>query len=228
MAKNKFNAQWMRRHLTDPFVKKAQQQGFRSRAAYKLMGIDDTLNLIKPGHVVIDLGSAPGAWSQYLSKKMRVQTPSGETKLHGTIIALDLLEMESVPFVRFIQGDFRDYSVQSQLETLLAGKKADAVVSDMAHNLTGITDVDAIRMSELIQMVFEFCQKNLKPHGSLVCKAFHGSGFSQTKKMFKDHFDYSKEIKPDASRDESSEVFLWGKRLRSNLKGDKSFPTSDQ
>jgi 23S rRNA (uridine2552-2'-O)-methyltransferase len=214
MSKNKFNAQWMQRHLTDPYVKKAQQQNFRSRAAFKLQGLDEDLKLVKPGMVVMDLGSTPGAWSQYLSRKLRVITPAGESKLHGKIIALDLLPMEPIAFVDFIQGDFREPAIQAELESILGGKQADLIVSDMAHNLTGIADVDAVRMADLIEIAINFCRKNLKPHGAFICKAFHGSGFSQTKKLFKDSFEIAKEIKPSASRSESSEVFLFGKKIK--------------
>ncbi len=219
MSKHKFNAEWMRRHLTDPFVKKAQQQNFRSRAAFKLIGLDEELNLIKPGMTIIDLGSAPGAWSQYVQRKLLAQDKQGaqnqsQPYLKGRIIAIDLLPMENIPYIDFFQGDFREESSQAILINKLNGKKADLVMSDMAHNLTGITDVDAIRMADLIEMTVNFCEEHLNQKGSLICKAFHGSGFSQTKKLFKDRFMIAKEIKPEASRAESAEVFLFGRHLK--------------
>jgi 23S rRNA (uridine2552-2'-O)-methyltransferase len=216
MSKHKFNAEWMRRHLTDPFVKKAQQQNFRSRAAFKLMGLDEELKLIKAGMTIVDLGSAPGAWSQYAQRKLLANNPQDASQNHlkGRIIALDLLPMENIHHVDFFEGDFREMSTQQILINKLNGKKADLVMSDMAHNLTGIADVDAIRMADLIEMAIVFCKDHLNPNGSLICKAFHGSGFSQTKKLFKDHFMIVKEIKPEASRAESSEVFLFGRKQK--------------
>ena len=205
----KVNRAWLHDHLTDPYVKRAQQEGYRARAAYKLQEIDEALGLIRPGQVVVDLGAAPGAWSQYLRRRFAPQgAAAGE--LRGTLIALDLLPLEPIEGVRFIQGDFREDEVLASLETALAGRAVDVVVSDMAPNLSGIPASDAARVSHLVELAVEFATRHLKPEGALVCKCFHGSGYSQLVKLFKDHFRVVKPIKPKASRDKSAETFLVG------------------
>lgn len=206
----KVNRAWLHDHLTDPYVKLAQKEGFRARAAYKLKEIDEAHGLIHPGQVIVDLGSAPGAWSQYLRRRL---APGGAAPgaLDGTVIALDLLPMEAIEGVSFIQGDFREEPVVRQLEVLLAGRPVDVVVSDMAPNLSGIAASDAARVSHLVELAVEFSLAHLtRPQGALVCKAFHGSGYSQLVKLFKDSFRVVKAIKPKASRDRSSETFLLG------------------
>jgi 23S rRNA (uridine2552-2'-O)-methyltransferase len=205
----KVNRAWLHDHLNDPYVKLAQKEGYRARAAYKLKEIDDALGLVKPGQVVVDLGAAPGAWSQYLRRRF-APDGAGVGELQGTIIALDLLEFEPIEGVEFIQGDFRDEAVLARLEAVLAGRPVDLVVSDMAPNLSGIPASDAARISHLVELAVDFACKHLKPQGALVCKAFHGSGYSQLVKLFKDHFRVVKPIKPKASRDKSSETFLVG------------------
>lgn len=209
----KVNKAWLNDHVNDPYVKLAQKEGYRARAAYKLKEIDEALGLIKPGHLVVDLGSAPGAWSQYVRRKL---SPQGAAvgALDGTILALDLLPMEPVEGVSFIQGDFREPEVAAQLEALLAGRKADAVVSDMAPNLSGIASADAARISHLVELAIEFAEGHLKPGGALVCKVFHGTGYSQLVKLFKEHFRVVKPLKPKASRSNSSETFLVGVGLK--------------
>lgn len=209
----KVNKAWLNDHVNDPYVKLAQKEGYRARAAYKLKEIDEALGLIKPGHLVVDLGSAPGAWSQYVRRKL---SPQGAAvgALDGTILALDLLPMEPVEGVSFIQGDFREPEVAAQLEALLAGRKADAVVSDMAPNLSGIASADAARISHLVELAIEFAEAHLKPNGALVCKVFHGTGYSQLVKLFKEHFRVVKPLKPKASRSNSSETFLVGVGLK--------------
>jgi 23S rRNA (uridine2552-2'-O)-methyltransferase len=211
----KVNKAWLNDHVNDPYVKLAQKEGYRARAAYKLKEIDETLGLIKPGNLVVDLGSAPGAWSQYVRRKL---SPQGAAvgALDGTILALDLLPMDPVEGVTFLQGDFREPEVAAQLEGLLAGRKADAVVSDMAPNLSGIASVDAARISHLVELAVEFAGAHLKPDGALVCKVFHGSGYSQLVKLFKEHFRVVKPLKPKASRDKSSETFLVGIGLKAS------------
>lgn len=205
----KVNKAWLNDHVNDPYVKLAKKDGYRARAAYKLKEIDETLGLVRPGHLVVDLGSAPGAWSQYLRRKLAPQgAASGQ--LTGAIIALDVLPMEPVEDVRFIQGDFREPAVMALLEAEMAGRKADMVVSDMAPNLSGIESADAARMAHLIELAVDFCDRYLKPEGALVVKAFHGSGYSQLVKMLKAHFRSVKPLKPKASRDKSSETFLVG------------------
>jgi 23S rRNA (uridine2552-2'-O)-methyltransferase len=209
----KVNKAWLNDHVNDPYVKLAQKEGYRARAAYKLKEIDETLGLIKPGNLVVDLGSAPGAWSQYVRRKL---SPQGAAvgALDGTILALDLLPMDPVEGVTFLQGDFREPEVAAQLEGLLAGRKADAVVSDMAPNLSGIASADAARISHLVELAIEFAEGHLKPNGALVCKVFHGTGYSQLVKLFKEHFRVVKPLKPKSSRSNSSETFLVGVGLK--------------
>jgi 23S rRNA (uridine2552-2'-O)-methyltransferase len=209
----KVNKAWLNDHVNDPYVKLAQKEGFRARAAYKLKEIDETLGLIKPGHLVVDLGSTPGAWSQYVRRKL---APEGAAAgaLEGRILALDLLPMEPIEGVTFVQGDFREPEPSAELEKLLAGRKADVVVSDMAPNLSGIPSSDAARIAHLVELALEFAQGHLKPEGALVCKVFHGSGYSQLVKEFKERFRIVKPLKPKASRDKSSETFLIGIGLK--------------
>jgi 23S rRNA (uridine2552-2'-O)-methyltransferase len=205
----KVNKAWLNDHVNDPYVKLAKKEGYRARAAYKLKEIDEALGLIKPGDLVVDLGSAPGAWSQYVRRKL---SPSGAAvgELNGTILALDLLPMEPIEGVNFLQGDFHLPEVAAALEAMLAGRKVDAVVSDMAPNLSGIPSSDSARITQLVELALEFAQLHLKPEGSLVVKVFHGSGYSQIVKLFKEHFRVVKPLKPKASRDKSSETFLVG------------------
>ena len=214
----KINKAWMHDHANDPYVKQAQREGYRARAAYKLKEIDETLGLIKPGQVVVDLGSAPGAWSQYLRRRFAPKTAgtggAAVGELLGTIIALDILPMEPIEGVLFIQGDFREEAVAEQLHQAVAGRPVDVVVSDIAPNLSGIESADAARMAHLVELAVEFALQHLKPEGALVCKVFHGSGYSQLAKLFKDTFRNVKPIKPKASRDKSSETFLVGLGLK--------------
>ncbi len=210
----KVNKAWLNDHVNDPWVKLAHKEGYRARAAYKLKEIDETLGLIKPGHRVVDLGSAPGAWSQYVRRRL---SPQGAAvgELDGAIIAIDLLPMEPIEGVTFLQGDFREAEVLGQLEALVDGRPLDVVVSDMAPNLSGVASVDAARISHLIELAVEFAQQHLKPGGALVVKVFHGSGYSQLVQLFKDTFKVVRPVKPKASRDRSSETFLVGIGLKS-------------
>jgi len=205
----KVNKSWLNDHVNDPYVKLAQKEGFRARAAYKLKEIDETLGLIKPGQVLVDLGSAPGAWSQYMRRRL---SPQGAAmgELHGTIIAMDLLPMEPIEGVQFLQGDMREDAVLEALVLALDGRMADVVVSDMAPNLSGLAAVDSARIENLVELALDFCQQHLNPQGALVVKVFHGSGYDQWVKLFKAHFKQVKPIKPKASRDKSSETFLVG------------------
>ncbi len=205
----KVNKAWLNDHVNDPYVKLATREGYRARAAYKLKEIDETLGLVKPGHLVVDLGSAPGAWSQYLRRKM---SPSGAAigELNGTIVALDLLPMAPVEGVQFLQGDFREPEMLARLTEVLQGRLADVVVSDMAPNLSGIESADASRVAHLVELALEFTQTHMKPEGALVVKVFHGSGYNELVKLFKASFRTVKPIKPKASRDKSSETFLVG------------------
>lgn len=214
----KVNRAWLHDHLTDPYVKLAQKEGYRARAAYKLKEIDETLQLIKPGQLVVDLGATPGAWSQYLRRKFAPKElgagGAAVGELNGTIIALDILDFEPIEGVHFIQGDFREDSVLGELEAVLGGRPVDVVVSDMAPNLSGIESSDSARIAHLVELAVEFAQRHLKPDGALVCKVFHGSGYSQLVKLFKDSFRVVKPIKPKASRDKSAETFLVGIGLK--------------
>ena len=209
----KVNKAWLNDHVNDPYVKLAHKEGYRARAAYKLKEIDEALGLIRPGHLVVDLGSSPGAWSQYLRRRL---SPHGAAvgELNGAIVSIDLLPMEPIEGVQFLQGDFREADVLARLEALVAGRQADAVVSDMAPNLSGVESVDAARISHLVELAVEFARQHLKPDGALVAKVFHGSGYSQLVQLFRDHFKVVKAIKPKASRDRSSETFLVGIGLR--------------
>lgn len=209
----KVNKSWLNDHVNDTYVKLAQKEGYRARAAYKLKEIDETLKLVKPGQVVVDLGCAPGAWSQYLRRRM---APGGAAvgELRGTIIGLDLLPMEPIEGVQYIQGDFREAAVLAQLEGLLQGRQVDLVVSDMAPNLSGVASVDTARIEELIELAIDFCQQHLKPSGALVAKVFHGSGYNELVHRFRANFQTVKPLKPKASRDRSSETFLVGIGLK--------------
>ncbi len=209
----KVNKAWLNDHVNDPYVKMAQKDGYRARAAYKLKEIDETLRLLKPGQVVVDLGAAPGAWSQYLRRRF---APAGAAvgELHGTIIALDILDFEPIEGVTFLQGDFRDEAVAKALAVALDGHPVDVVVSDLAPNLSGIESSDAARVAHLVELAVEFSTQHLRPEGALVCKTFHGSGYSQLVKLFKDTFRTVKPIKPKASRDKSAETFLVGLGLK--------------
>ncbi|MFO1253754.1 MAG: RlmE family RNA methyltransferase [Inhella sp.] len=214
----KVNKAWLNDHVTDPYVRLAQKEGYRSRAAYKLKEIDEQLGLIKPGQLVVDLGAAPGAWSQYLRRrfapKVAGQGGAAVGELNGRIVALDLLDFEPVEGVQFIQGDFREEAVANQLAQALGGAAVDLVVSDMAPNLSGVENVDAARIEHLIELALDFCQQHLKTEGALVAKVFHGSGYSQLVELFRQNFQVVKPIKPKASRDRSAETFLVGMRLK--------------
>jgi 23S rRNA (uridine2552-2'-O)-methyltransferase len=205
----KVNKAWLHDHINDPYVKMAQKEGYRARAAYKLKEIDEQFGLIKSGQVVVDLGCAPGAWSQYLRRRLSPQG-AAHGELNGIIVGLDLLPMEPIEDVIYIQGDFREEEVLAQLEAALQGRVVDVVVSDMAPNLSGIASSDAARVAHLIELAVDFAQKHLKDDGALVVKLFHGSGYNELVELFKSTFRVVKPFKPKASRDRSSETFLVG------------------
>jgi 23S rRNA (uridine2552-2'-O)-methyltransferase len=213
----KVNKAWLNDHVYDPYVQAAQKDGYRARAAYKLKEIDETFKLIKPGHLVVDLGSTPGAWSQYLRRRL---SPDGAATgtLNGHIVALDLLPMTPIEGVHFIQGDFREDAVLGELQAVLdrvqAGRKVDVVVSDMAPNLSGIASADSARVAHLIELAVDFAVNHLKAEGALVVKLFHGGGYDALVALFKANFRVVKAIKPKASRDKSSETFLVGMGLK--------------
>jgi 23S rRNA (uridine2552-2'-O)-methyltransferase len=213
----KVNKAWLNDHVYDPYVQAAQKDGYRARAAYKLKEIDETFKLIKPGHLVVDLGSTPGAWSQYIRRRL---SPDGAATgaLNGHIVALDLLPMTPIEGVHFIQGDFREDSVLRELQAVLdrvqTGRKVDIVVSDMAPNLSGIASADSARVAHLIELAVDFAVYHLKSEGALVVKLFHGGSYDALVALFKANFRVVKAIKPKASRDKSSETFLVGMGLK--------------
>jgi len=211
---SKVNRAWLNDHVNDTYVKLAQKDGYRARAAYKLKEIDETLNLIKPGQLVVDLGSTPGAWSQYVRRKLSPKSATGggaaTGTLNGRIIALDLLPMEPIEDVVFIQGNMGEDAVLAELAGQMQGQLADVVMSDMAPNLSGISSADAARVENLVELALEFAQQYLKPEGALVAKVFHGGSYDTLIKRFREVFVTVKCIKPKASRDRSSETFLVG------------------
>mgnify|MGYP004702737601 FL=1 len=212
----KVNKAWLNDHVNDTYVKLAQKEGFRARAAYKLKEIDEQFGLIRPGSTVVDLGSAPGAWSQYVRRRL---SPTGAAAgaLNGAIIGLDLLPMEPIEGVVFLQGDFREPEVLEQLEGALQGRPVDVVVSDMAPNLSGIASSDAARITHLVELAVDFARAHLRPEGALVVKLFHGGGYTELVQLFRDTFHTVKPVKPKASRDKSSETFLVGIGLKKGV-----------
>ena len=199
IKKNKTSKQWMREHVNDPFVQLAQKQGYRSRAAYKLLEIDAKDRLLKPGTVVVDLGATPGGWSQVAAAKV------GRS---GAVIALDLLPLEGVPGVDFILGDFREAAVLQQLKNVLQGRAVGLVISDMAPNISGVASTDQARAMHLAELAMEFALEHLRPEGSFLVKVFQGAGFEDFLKLMKSRFAKVATRKPKASRDRSSELYL--------------------
>ena len=195
----------MHEHVTDVFVQRSKAEGFRSRAAYKLMEIDDRDRLIRPGETVVDLGAAPGGWSQVVANRLGGR---------GRIIALDLLEMSPIHGVDFIQGDFREDVVLHQLEELLSGGRVGLVLSDMAPNISGIPISDQARVMHLAELGVDFSKQWLKPEGSFLVKVFQGHGYEDLVRLMRETFRTVATRKPEASRDRSSEVYLLGKGLR--------------
>lgn len=195
----------MREHINDPYVQMAQKAGYRSRAAYKLLEIDERDHLLKPGMVVVDLGATPGGWCQVAASKL------GQG---GKIIALDLLPLDPLPRVEFIQGDFRDDAVLAKLEEKLGGQQIGLVISDMAPNMSGIDSADQARAMHLAELALEFSVQHLKPGGAFLVKVFQGIGFEEYLKLMRSHFAKVATRKPKASRDRSSEQYLLGMEKR--------------
>ena len=199
--------QWARRHMNDPWVKKAISQGYRSRAVYKFQEIDDQDNLVRPGMVVVDLGSAPGGWSQYISRK------------HGskvTVIAVDLLDMDYLEHVHFINGDFQDESVLAQIDEILDGRKIDLVISDMAPNITGVRSSDEALYEGLMDSVLYFCEQRLKANSHLLVKLFEGSAAHYFRREIKSRYKSGVVRKPKASRPKSREFYFLARNRISN------------
>ncbi|MHB1360728.1 MAG: RlmE family RNA methyltransferase [Rhodocyclaceae bacterium] len=195
----------MQQHVHDPYVQQARKEGWRSRAVFKLKEIDEKDHLLKPGMVVVDLGATPGSWSQYAVKRVQ---PGGR------LIALDLLEMEPLPGVDFIQGDFREEAVLKQLKSALAGRQVDLVLSDMAPNMTGIAATDGAQVMLLAELTLEFARDHLKPGGALLVKVFQGAGFMELRKALQEAFVTLTTRKPAASRDRSAELYLLAKQKK--------------
>ncbi|MFS2007841.1 RlmE family RNA methyltransferase [Duganella sp. CT11-25] len=216
MKKKKLNKNWLHDHINDPYVKLAQKEGYRARAAFKLKEIDEDEKLIVPGQVIVDLGCTPGSWGQYVRRKLAGAEGGG---INGTLIGLDMLPMEPIADFHFIQGDFREAEVLQQLEDHVKGKKVDVVLSDMAPNLSGIASSDAARMEHLIDLAIEFSQAHLKPSGSLLVKCFKDMGFNDIVLKFRREFKTVVQKKPKASRDKSSEIFLLGRGLKNPTDG---------
>jgi 23S rRNA (uridine2552-2'-O)-methyltransferase len=205
MKRTRTSNAWLREHVNDPYVQRAKAEGYRSRASFKLMEIDDRDHLIRSGEVVVDLGATPGGWSQVAAKRMQGK---------GRVIALDLLEMEPLHGVDFIQGDFREEDVLKKLETMLAGQKVGLVLSDMAPNMSGILLSDQARVMHLAELGLEFSRSWLKPDGAFLVKVFQGYGFDDFVREMRLLFKTVSSRKPDASRDRSAEVYLLGKGLK--------------
>jgi 23S rRNA (uridine2552-2'-O)-methyltransferase len=189
----------MQRHVNDEFVKRSKREGYRSRAAYKLLEIQEKDRVLKPGQVVVDLGAAPGGWSQVAADLVGAQ---------GEVIAFDMLPMEALPGVTVIQGDFREDAALAALEQVLDGRPVDLVISDMAPNVSGVAAVDQPRAIYLCELALDFCVQHLRPGGSFVCKVFHGEGFDAWMREVKARFGRAATRKPKASRANSREVYL--------------------
>ena len=207
MKRSKTSKAWMQEHLNDPYVKLAQKDSYRARAAYKLIEIDDKDRLIKPGMVVVDLGSTPGSWSQVAVQRIKGQ---------GRVVALDILPMVGIPGVDFIQGDFREDEVLAELEEMLHGQKVDLVISDMAPNISGMSSVDQPNAAYLTELAVDFSLKWLKPEGNFLVKVFMGTGFEEIMQIMRESFEKVVTRKPKASRDRSTEVYLLGLKRKDN------------
>ncbi len=205
MKKHKTSKAWMREHVTDPYVQRAKAEGWRSRAAFKLMEIDDKDKLLRPGMTVVDLGAAPGGWSQVVAERVGAG---------GRVLALDLLDMAPVPGVAFVKGDFREDAVLQALTFRLEGHPLDLVISDMAPNISGIAATDQARSAHLAELALEFARLQLKPGGDFLVKVFQGAGFDAFRAAMVETFEKVLVRKPKSSRDRSNEVYLLGRGRR--------------
>jgi len=205
VKKSHSSKQWLRRHVNDPYVQRSKKEGYRSRSAYKLIEIDERDKLLAPGQVVVDLGSAPGGWSQVAGKKVGAA---------GTVVAIDLLGMEPVPGVAFVQADFTSPAGLEAVEAALAGRKADLVLSDMAPNMSGIAVSDQARVMALAEIALDFARLHLKPDGALLVKVFQGSGIDEYLAMLRATFAKVLVRKPESSRGESAEQYLLARGLK--------------
>ena len=202
MKRSKTSKQWLKEHVDDFYVRRAKSEGYRSRAAYKLIEVAARDKLLKPGMVVVDLGAAPGGWSQVARAQLGAR---------GLLVALDVLEMAPLSGVTFIQGDFRDPVAVRALERVLAGRRIDLVLCDMSPNITGIAVSDQVRAMQLAELALEFAAEHLKPGGNMLVKVFQGAGFEDYLRAMRSHFRSVLTRKPKASRGRSSEIYLLGK-----------------
>ena len=209
MRRSKTSSAWMHEHVNNPYVRRAKAEGYRSRAAYKLLELDKKDRLLAPGQLVVDLGAAPGSWSQVALAKLGAR---------GKVVAVDLLQMEPLPGVHFIQGDFREREVLDALLSAIGGRKADLVISDLAPNISGIGTSDQARSVYLCELALELARECLKPGGSLLVKVFQGAGFIEFLASMREHFGNVGSRKPGASRGRSSEMYLLGTGLKAGSK----------
>jgi 23S rRNA (uridine2552-2'-O)-methyltransferase len=205
MARSKSSNQWLQRHVKDPFVHKARAEGYRSRAAYKLIEIDARERFLVPGARIVDLGAAPGGWSQVAAQKV---APGGK------VIAVDLLEIAPMSGVTVLRGDCRDSAIQAQLAQALEGRRADVVLSDLSPNISGIASADQARAAELVQMALDFCRTQLRADGVFLVKVFQGGEFAGLLKELKGMFGEVRTLKPAASREKSRETYLLARGLK--------------
>lgn len=205
MAKSRSSGRWLREHEKDIYVQRSRKEGYRSRASYKLLELDEKYGLIKPGQVVVDLGAAPGGWSQVVAERLRG---------NGTVIASDILPMDSIADVRFIQGDFTEEAVFDRIVEVIGDSRVDLVISDMAPNMSGMKDIDQPRAMHLVELAVDFATRVLKPGGVLVTKVFQGEGFDPLLRELRGCFDRVSAKKPDASRGRSREVYWLARGFR--------------
>lgn len=205
MAKSKSSGRWLQRHVKDPYVRKAVADGWRSRAAFKLIEINTRDRLLIPGAKVVDLGAAPGGWSQ---------VAAGKLGAGGSVVAVDLLEIAPISGVTVLRGDFRSPEVQAQIVAVLGGRKADVVLSDLSPNISGIASADQARAAELVRTAMDFCRQQLDPNGAFLVKVFQGGEFAGLLKELKGMFREVRTLKPAASREESRETYLLARGLK--------------
>ncbi|HET7776542.1 MAG TPA: 23S rRNA (uridine(2552)-2'-O)-methyltransferase RlmE [Azospira sp.] len=210
MARSKTSKAWLQEHVNDHFVHRAKAEGWRSRASFKLLEIDDKDKLLRPGEVVVDLGAAPGGWCQVAVQRV------GEG---GKVFAIDLLEMQGIAGVDFMQGDFREEAVLREFESRLAGRRVGLVLSDMAPNISGVNVSDQARSIYLCELALEFAREHLKPEGAFLVKVFQGSGFNEFLAAMRETFVSVATRKPKSSRDRSPELYLLGRGLRNGGAG---------
>jgi 23S rRNA (uridine2552-2'-O)-methyltransferase len=203
--RSRSSARWLKEHFADPFVQKAQNEGWRSRAVFKLEEIDRRAKLLQPGAVCLDLGAAPGAWSQYAARRVGAR---------GRVVATDILPMPELPGVEFVQGDFREPEVFKKVLGLLPARQVDVLLSDMAPNLSGVDAIDQPRSLHLAELAVEMAEGVLKPGGHALIKVFQGSGFTELLQSVRRRFGRVKLIKPEASRSRSPEMYLLAMQFR--------------